>query len=63
MTAKAKITLDQIMNAVAADENLGFCLTCGCETENVEPDARKYQCRSCGAFRVYGAEKILFMVS
>ena len=57
--AKTKLTLDQIMAAVEADDNLGFCLACGAEAFNVEPDARRYVCESCGAPRVYGAEELL----
>ncbi len=57
--AKAKVTLDQIMAAVEADDNIGFCLACGAEAFNVEPDARQYVCESCGAPRVYGAEELL----
>jgi ribosomal protein L37E len=57
--AKAKVTLKQVMTAVEQDDNLGFCLACGAEAFNVEPDARRYTCESCGAPRVYGAEELL----
>jgi ribosomal protein L37E len=57
--AKAKVTLEQVMAAVEQDDNLGFCLACGAEAFNVEPDARRYTCESCGAPRVYGAEELL----
>lgn len=40
-------------------DNPGFCLACGAETEGVEPDARNYECESCGANKVFGAEEIL----
>ena len=42
------VTLDQVMQAVEADEYLGFCVTCGTEHMNVEPDAREYPCEECG---------------
>jgi hypothetical protein len=58
-----KISLDAVMKAVAADDNLGFCIACGAEVCGVEPDARKYECESCGALKVYGAEELLFMVA
>lgn len=58
----AKITTDQIIEAVKADDNLGFCLACGAEVRGVEPDARKYECESCGECKVYGAEELLMMV-
>lgn len=57
--AKAKVTLEQVVAAVEQDDNLGFCLACGAEAFNVEPDARRYTCESCGAPRVYGAEELL----
>jgi tetrahydromethanopterin S-methyltransferase subunit A len=31
MTDKAKVTIDQIIAAIEADDNLGFCLACGAE--------------------------------
>lgn len=39
----------------------GFCLACGDWSFNVEPDAERYRCESCGEFRVYGAEQALLM--
>jgi hypothetical protein len=58
-----RVTLDQIMAAVEADDSLGFCLACGEEANGVEPDARRYTCESCGAAKVYGAEELLMMVA
>jgi hypothetical protein len=49
------------MTAAESDENIGFCLDCGEEHENIEPDARRYKCEACGERRVYGAEEILVM--
>ena len=37
----------------------GFCVKCGADAEGVEPDARKYECESCGEPGVYGAEELL----
>lgn len=37
----------------------GFCVACGLEAEGVEPDARKYECESCGEKAVYGAEELI----
>ncbi len=39
----------------------GFCLACGADTDGVEPDARRYQCRECEQFKVYGLEELLVM--
>jgi len=58
----ARITLDQIMEAVEMDDNIGICIACGHEQEGVEPDARAYSCESCDARKVYGAEELLMMV-
>jgi len=52
-------TLDEVMHAVASDDNLGFCTACGEEAYGVEPDAHHYKCESCGMFAVSGAEEIL----
>ena len=57
-----RVSIDQILAAVAADDNRGFCTTCGNEAFGVEPDAREYECESCGEATVYGAEELLFMV-
>jgi hypothetical protein len=37
----------------------GFCLACGKEQGECEPDARGYRCEHCGAQQVYGAEVLL----
>jgi hypothetical protein len=57
--AKSPVTIDQIMAAVEQDDNLGICLACGEEQGGCEPDAREYECESCGARKVYGAEELL----
>ena len=59
--AKTKVTLEQIMAAVESGDNIGICLACGEEQGGCEPDARKYECESCGERRVYGAEELLIM--
>lgn len=40
--------LEMAMEAVENDEMSGFCLACGEQADEVEPDARKYECDSCG---------------
>lgn len=42
-------------------EGVGFCLGCGQEASGVEPDARRYECESCGMRKVYGLEELLMM--
>lgn len=56
-----KINLEKLVEAIEADDNLGFCLNCGAEAFGVEPDARNYECEECGANKVFGAEEILIM--
>jgi hypothetical protein len=58
---KPKVTIRQVIEAIEADDNLGFCIACGAEAFNVEPDAREYECESCGEKKVYGAEGLLLM--
>ena len=53
------IEMDRIIEAVEADDNLGFCTACGEEADGCEPDAREYECESCGAYAVYGAEELM----
>jgi hypothetical protein len=55
------ITLKQIMSAIESEEYAGFCLACGEQADGVEPDARNYECESCGESQVFGAEELLIM--
>jgi len=52
-------TLEQVEQAIA--EQNGFCIACGEEAYGVEPDARGYECESCGEAKVYGAEELIIM--
>jgi hypothetical protein len=54
-----KISIDQIMEAVEADDNIGLCTASGAEHYGIEPDARKYTCEECGENSVYGAQELL----
>lgn len=58
-----KLDIDAVIDAAQNDEeNLGFCLNCGEEAYEVEPDARRYLCDCCGQRKVYGAQEILLML-
>lgn len=57
------LTMDQIIEAVEADDSIGFCIYCGAETSGVEPDARDYECENCERQGVYGAEELMMMVA
>ena len=59
MKSQPKLTLDRILAAVEEDDGVGFCVACGAEAYGVEPDARGYECESCGEPKVYGAEELL----
>lgn len=56
-----RIDTDRIVEAIESGDYMGFCLACGEEAYGVEPDARGYECESCGAHEVYGAEELLMM--
>lgn len=57
------ITSERVCEAVERGlfglDNPGFCTACGAEADGCEPDARGYECESCGAKKVYGAEELL----
>ena len=42
-------------------ESIGFCIACGAEHYECEPDARKYECEECGEHQVYGAPELVIM--
>lgn len=56
-----KQSLDTLLLECESDSNSGFCLACGEQAYNVEPDARRYECDSCGAHKVYGCQELLLM--
>ena len=55
--------VDAIIAAVEADDNLGFCILCGAECFNIEPDGCNLPCESCGEKGVFGAEQLLLYVA
>lgn len=63
MRIHSDVTLVRVTAAVerahGSLDNPGFCVRCGAEADGVEPDARKYECESCGEPGVYGAEELL----
>jgi hypothetical protein len=54
-----RFKLEQIEEAMESQQ--GFCVACGAEADFCEPDAREYECESCGKSKVYGAEELLMM--
>jgi hypothetical protein len=67
MRIHPSITIDQVVEAVerrmTSLDNPGFCIVCGAEADGCEPDARKYECESCGKRGVYGAEELLLIMA
>lgn len=61
MQIKPKILNRAIEYLEAGEDMMGLCLSCGCENDCVEPDARGYECESCGEPQVYSCEEILIM--
>ena len=56
----SKLDTDRVIAAAENEEEyIGFCIACGAEAYDVEPDARRYECDDCGANKVYGAQEIL----
>jgi len=53
------LDFDEVMAAAERNDGTGFCIECGAEADGIEPDARGYECESCGAHAVCGAEEIL----
>lgn len=60
------LTLDRVQEAAERQmfgtDNPGFCISCGHEQDGCEPDARGYECESCGERRVYGASELFMMM-
>jgi len=58
-----KLTTEILMDAIERRDthldNPGFCIKCGEEHFECEPDARGYKCDSCGTDTVYAPEEIL----
>ena len=56
-------SIDAIIAAIQDDDGSGFCFACGEQAWGVEPDARGYDCETCGEAKVYGAEECLLMIA
>jgi len=56
-----KPSLASLNRIINGDNSTGYCLACGKSAGGVEPDARKYECKCCGAAKVYGAEELVLM--
>lgn len=56
-----KLNMDEVIAAAEEDDGTGFCRACGESQGGCEPDARNYQCESCGENEVFGAAELLLM--
>lgn len=54
--------MQRVIEMCERDEYEGICLACGEDAFDVEPDARRYECESCGKEKVYGCQELLLMV-
>jgi hypothetical protein len=67
MKVHESVTQERVMEAIEASmvglENPGFCIACGADHDECEPDARGYECYECGEHKVYGAEELLCTVA
>ena len=66
MKIHESITEDRVLDAVRSEmsglENPSFCLACGEDASECEPDAERYPCEACGVRAVYGAEQVMIMM-
>jgi hypothetical protein len=67
MKKHSSVTLERVMDAAERYQmfldNPGICILCGEDADGVEPDARKYECESCGERGVYGTDELLMMMA
>lgn len=65
MRIHSTITPERIVQAVESEmfglENPGFCIACGADAYDCEPDARNYKCEDCGKAQVFGAAELMYM--
>ena len=59
--AKKQRTFPLNVLIAGSKDYMGYCLDCGAEREECEPDARHYECDSCGENNVFGAEELIMM--
>lgn len=56
-TVTIKMTSDDYCEA--RNEYVGYCISCGAEHYQIEPDARNYLCEECEERQVFGIEELL----
>lgn len=63
MSVHKSVTRARVVRMVKKDEYKGICLACGKTANNVEPDARHYECEKCKKKAVFGAEELLLYMA
>ena len=56
-----QVILESAEDSMFGMENIGFCIACGAEHYECEPDACNYECEECGEHQVYGAPELVIM--
>lgn len=56
------VLLEAIERRITSLDNPGFCIKCGEEHYECEPDARRYKCENCETNTVYAPEVILGII-
>lgn len=61
-TLHPSLTLDRLEAAaresMGSGSSVGFCIACGAQRDQTEPDAEAYLCDECETPTVYGAERL-----
>ena len=62
----SSLTMDRLMEAANRRhyslDNPGFCIACGAQQNNCEPDAVNYKCDNCGEKAVAAPESLLLQM-
>lgn len=63
MNVHPSLTVDVVLKAAEDStfgmDNIGFCIACGAEHYECEPDATEYECEECGEHKVYAAVELI----
>lgn len=67
VTVHPSVTIDLVHEAAMRQattlDNPGFCIACGEEAMECEPDARQHHCDYCDRPTVYGAAELLLYMA
>jgi hypothetical protein len=58
---RPQLTVEQLEQSQFSLDNPGYCLACGAEYNDCDPDTRKRECEECGERKVYGLEQLVMM--